>query len=42
MDYYFGRDLPEWTPGAPLPEWLLTTGGNAASFQRFLVIIFKW
>jgi hypothetical protein len=34
MDYYFGRELPEWTPGTPLPEWILTNGGNAAGFER--------
>jgi 4-amino-4-deoxy-L-arabinose transferase-like glycosyltransferase len=32
MDYYFRRDLPEWTPGIPAPEWLLTTGRNADEF----------
>ena len=34
MNYYFGRELPEWTPGTPLPEWLLTNGGNAAGLVR--------
>ncbi len=34
MDYYFGRELPEWTPGTPLPEWLLTNAGHAAGFAR--------
>jgi 4-amino-4-deoxy-L-arabinose transferase-like glycosyltransferase len=32
MDYYFGRQLQEWTPGTPLPEWLLTNAGHAAGF----------
>ena len=34
LDYYFGRELPEWTPGTPLPEWLFTKEGNAAEFER--------
>jgi len=34
MEYYFGRELPEWAPGAPLPEWLLTNEGSAAEFER--------
>jgi hypothetical protein len=34
MDYYFGRELPEWTPGTPLPEWVVTTSGNSAIFER--------
>jgi hypothetical protein len=29
LDYYFGRKVPEWTPGTPPPEWLLTTSGIA-------------
>jgi 4-amino-4-deoxy-L-arabinose transferase-like glycosyltransferase len=33
MDYYFGRELLEWTPGTPLPEWLLTTAGKAAGLE---------
>jgi hypothetical protein len=35
IDYYFDRDLPEWVPGAPLPEWLITTQGDVAEFERF-------
>ncbi len=34
MDYYFGRELPEWSPGTPLPEWLLTNERDAAGFGR--------
>jgi 4-amino-4-deoxy-L-arabinose transferase-like glycosyltransferase len=34
MNYYFGRELPEWKPGTPMPEWLLTTKGNADGFVR--------
>jgi 4-amino-4-deoxy-L-arabinose transferase-like glycosyltransferase len=29
LDYYFGREIPEWMPGTPSPEWLLTTSGIA-------------
>jgi 4-amino-4-deoxy-L-arabinose transferase-like glycosyltransferase len=35
LNYYFGRDLPEWTPGAPLPEWLFTNERNAIGLRRF-------
>jgi hypothetical protein len=35
MDYYFGYELPEWTSGATLPEWVVTTKGNAAIPERF-------
>ena len=35
MDYYFGYELPEWTSGAPLPEWVVTTKGNAGIPERF-------
>jgi 4-amino-4-deoxy-L-arabinose transferase-like glycosyltransferase len=34
MDYYFGRELTEWTPGMPMPEWLLADAGDAAAFTR--------
>jgi 4-amino-4-deoxy-L-arabinose transferase-like glycosyltransferase len=34
MDNYFGRELPEWMPGMPMPEWLLTNAGDAAGFAR--------
>jgi hypothetical protein len=34
MDYYFARELPEWMPGTPLPEWLLTTAQQAAELAR--------
>jgi hypothetical protein len=35
LNYYFGRDLPEWTPGEPLPEWLFTNEKNAIELRRF-------
>jgi 4-amino-4-deoxy-L-arabinose transferase-like glycosyltransferase len=35
LNYYFGRELPEWTPGTALPEWLFTSESNAAKFKRF-------
>ena len=25
LNYYYGRELPEWTIGTPLPEWLFTS-----------------
>jgi 4-amino-4-deoxy-L-arabinose transferase-like glycosyltransferase len=34
MDYYFGRELPEWTPGTPLPEWVLTNEENAIALMH--------
>ncbi len=34
LSYYFGRELPEWKPGPPLPEWLVTSPGNAAALAR--------
>ena len=34
LNYYFGRELPEWTPGAPLPEWLLISEKNVAELGR--------
>jgi hypothetical protein len=34
LNYYFGRELPEWTSGAPLPEWLFTPEKNAAELER--------
>jgi 4-amino-4-deoxy-L-arabinose transferase-like glycosyltransferase len=35
LNYYFGRDLPEWAPGTPLPEWLFTNEKNAIELRRF-------
>jgi 4-amino-4-deoxy-L-arabinose transferase-like glycosyltransferase len=35
LNYYFGRDLSEWTPGVPLPEWLFTNERNAIELRRF-------
>jgi len=34
LDYYFDRDLPEWTPGQPLPEWLFTNQRNAIELEH--------
>jgi len=34
MNYYFGRELPEWVPGTPLPEWLLTNERAAVELRR--------
>ena len=34
MSYYLNRELSEWTPGMPPPEWLLTTAGNATALGR--------
>ncbi len=34
LNYYFGRELPEWTPGRPLPEWLFTSEPNAIALRR--------
>ncbi len=35
LNFYFGRDLPEWTPGDRLPEWLFTNERNAILLRRF-------
>jgi 4-amino-4-deoxy-L-arabinose transferase-like glycosyltransferase len=34
VNYYFDRELPEWTPGAPLPEWLFTSEKKAIELER--------
>ena len=34
VDYYFGRELAEWLPSAPLPEWLFTNKEEAVLFER--------
>lgn len=34
VNYYFDRELPEWTPGASLPEWLFTSERNAIELER--------
>jgi 4-amino-4-deoxy-L-arabinose transferase-like glycosyltransferase len=34
MDYYCGKELAEWTPGTPLPEWLLTSAKQATEIGR--------
>jgi len=33
LDYYFGRELREWTPGSPQPDWIVTTPGAALEIQ---------
>ncbi len=35
LNYYYGRELPEWTPGAPLPEWLFMNETNAIALRKF-------
>lgn len=34
LSYYFNRELPEWEPGAPQPEWLFTSSDQAIQFLR--------
>ena len=34
FNYYFSRELPEWAPGTPPPEWLLTSEKNAIELER--------
>ena len=34
LSYYFRRELPEWTPGKQLPEWLFTSDKNCAELER--------
>ncbi len=34
MDYYFGRELPEWMTGKPLPEWLMTPEADAPKISH--------
>ena len=33
LDYYFGKELREWTPGSPQPEWIVTTPAAALEIQ---------
>jgi len=33
LNYYFGRELREWTPGSPQPDWIVTTPGAAFEIQ---------
>jgi hypothetical protein len=33
LDYYFGRELREWTPGSPQPDWIVTTPKAALEIQ---------
>jgi hypothetical protein len=34
LDYYFGRELREWTPGSPQPDWIVTTPKSALEIQE--------
>ncbi len=34
LNYYFGRELPEWTGNAPQPEWLFTSEGEGIKLLR--------
>ena len=33
LNYYFGRELREWTPGSPQPDWIVTTPIAALEIQ---------
>jgi len=33
LNYYFGRELREWTPGSPQPDWIVTTPQAALEIQ---------
>jgi 4-amino-4-deoxy-L-arabinose transferase-like glycosyltransferase len=33
LDYYFGRELREWTAGSPQPDWIVTTPRAALEIQ---------
>ena len=33
LNYYFGRELREWTPGSPQPDWIVTTPRAAFEIQ---------
>jgi 4-amino-4-deoxy-L-arabinose transferase-like glycosyltransferase len=33
LDYYFQRELKEWTPGSPQPDWIVTTPKAALEIQ---------
>jgi len=35
LDFYFNRELPEWTPGTTMPEWVLTSAGDFSSDSQF-------
>jgi hypothetical protein len=35
LNYYLGRELPEWVPWTPLPEWLFTNRGTEEDLERF-------
>jgi 4-amino-4-deoxy-L-arabinose transferase-like glycosyltransferase len=34
LDYYVGRDLPEWDPRTPLPEWLFANEETARGLEQ--------
>jgi hypothetical protein len=33
LNYYFGRELREWTPGSRQPDWIVTTPKAALEIQ---------
>lgn len=33
LNYYFGRELREWSPGSPQPDWIVTTPKSALEIQ---------
>jgi 4-amino-4-deoxy-L-arabinose transferase-like glycosyltransferase len=33
LNYYFGRELREWAPRSPQPEWIVTTPGAALEIR---------
>jgi 4-amino-4-deoxy-L-arabinose transferase-like glycosyltransferase len=34
LNYYFQRELREWTPGSPQPDWIVTTPKSALEIQE--------
>ncbi len=34
LNYYFAREIPQWTPGTPLPEWLFVPENDALELVR--------
>ncbi|MGH9678513.1 MAG: glycosyltransferase family 39 protein [Candidatus Acidiferrales bacterium] len=35
LNYYFNRELPEWTPGTPPPEWVFLPEKDAGELSGF-------
>jgi hypothetical protein len=33
LNYYFGRELREWNPGSPQPDWIVTTPNAALEIR---------